>query len=750
MLQSSSGGAAHSHRDAHGLLVATADLGVESFSHLLAVVTRHLAFSQSGYPRELANGSLTTSLDLAASQWLGQHSEALVSEFRGELARQAAEFCSGAATSAPVRTSGTLESLTFDETEVLVTIRSLAQWIENLSHEEFYLFNHRLGYLCGEFALPPARNPFSPGRVLESVDTAARRLAGYEELRAIIVRLLKRGGLEAAVSVYGVLNQFLLDHGVLPRFRPKIRRDVHEEDARLRTIGPITEEVERFRGELAAFATAARRRIDPSYRSPEELARAAEEAERARVEADRVAVPPAAPADAAGEPVALRREEAAERAQVVAMPRTDWRAIAAMRPAAPAAKTRRRVAESVLDAIRASAVAARIGRFGAATLQITNFAFDEVLVARQLATPIRLMLSRLQVAFYKAALLDVTVLSQRPHPVRGLVNRMSEAGIAWSPELGENDSLYQIMSGIVERLQEPARDEVELFGRELERFDAFLEAETRDAKQAAIERARALYEGERNRVAYATAVTEVDRCLQDEIFPPLPDFAERFVRDTWVHTLRDAYVREGKEGQAWQANVEFLHELTWSLKPKPTESERRILLRMLPELVTRIEASVVQARADRGLREFLSELMQAHLYLVRKGVLPRHLRGGVAPGTARERLDYLKVLEKLDPNLARRPPPPTLLPGSWTEFGSGSATRFRKRLVWVSPLSHRALFTNRRGEGELVLTPAEVQQKLAAGELAALRVAPLFDASLASAKLRIGAKMPPPAGANDD
>jgi hypothetical protein len=715
MLQSSSGGPARSHEQLQELLVATTGLAVAAFSRLFAAAIERIGTSSVGHvPGDLANGSITTQGDLSASLWLGEQGARLVEQFGEELKAQAELFCAGPVTThpTPALTLASLEQLGFEETEVLVTLRSLAQWVETLSHEEFYLFNHRLGYLSGQFALPPARNPFSPGRVFDAFDGAGKRLVGYAAARLSLLRLLRRAGLEGAVAVYSALNQFLLEQGVLPRFRPRIRRELHEEDARLRAIGPITEELERLQGELQRLADDARRRVDPHWRSPRELAREEEEGGRASRPL------------ATGEP---------GKGQVVSIPRADWRAVphGAPRPV-------RRAAESLLDVIRSSAAAARIGRGANALLQVTNFAFGQLLVAPQLATPMRLLLSRLQGVFYRAAIVDHTVMSKRPHPVRSLVNRLSEAGIAWSAELGEQDSLYLAMFEIVERLNRPARDEIELFGRELEQFDRFIAVETHAAKQAAALRARDVYQSERNRVAYATAATEVDRAMREDIYPPLPEFAERFVRETWVHTLRDAYVREGKEGEAWKANLDFLHELTWSLKPKPSDSERRILLRMLPELVQRIQSSLAFVDVEDQLRGFLSDLMQAHLFLVRGGVLPRHLRGAGLVPTPPPRVDYQQVLERLDPNLARRAPPPTIQVGTWVEFGTGASVRYRKRLVWISPLSHRALFTNRRGEGELVLTPDEVGDKLAAGQLTELRYTPLFERSLRDAKLRLG------------
>jgi hypothetical protein len=727
MLQQSTEGQTGGLGEGHALLTAVSGLAIECFARLFAAAIAHIAATGGAVRQTELGGAVSIPADLSASAWAGGEGSRLIAEFRAELHAQAQAFCelpqNLPVTPSPALTLASLEQIGYDETESLVTLRSLAQWIETLSQEEFYLFNHRFGYLCGQFALPPSRNPFGPTRMLESFDRAARRVAGYPDVRLSLLRLFRRGGFEAAVFVYATLNQFLLDFGVLPRFRPRLRRDVHEQDARMRAIGPLTEEVERFRRELADLAHAAHRSLDPESGVGEaDLVEQAPATESPQLS-------PMLPAQPAG-------------GRVVAMPHVDWRDIAAGARLKPA-RARQRTDVSVLETIRASAVARRIGRIGSVTLHITNQAFDRLLVTHQLATPVRLLLARLQLAFYKAALTDTTVMSRRPHPVRSLVNRLTEAGVAWSPELGEQDTLFQAMATIVERLQRPAKDEVDAFAGELEQFERFIDTETQVARQAAAARARHLYLDERNRIAYATAATELDRTLHDEIYPPLPDFAERFVRDNWVHTLREAYLRGGRESEQWRANLDFLHELTWSLKPKPTESERRILLRSLPGLISRIRATLARAQGDPATAEFLRALMHTHLQLVRTGALPRHLQDGSRRASPRERVEYLALLAKLDPELARRAQPPVVHVGTWVEFGSGAAARYRKKLVWVSPLSHRALFTNRRGEGEVVLNPAEVQDKLGCGHLTPLQTRALFETSLREAKLELGRPVAP-------
>ena len=56
---------------------------------------------------------------------------------------------------------------------------------------------------------------------------------------------------------------------------------------------------------------------------------------------------------------------------------------------------------------------------------------------------IKALIGRLQIPVLKAAMLDGAFFSKKSHPSRLLVNALAEAGIGWSPTMGQDDPLYR-------------------------------------------------------------------------------------------------------------------------------------------------------------------------------------------------------------------------------------------------------------------------------------------------------------------
>jgi len=71
-----------------------------------------------------------------------------------------------------------------------------------------------------------------------------------------------------------------------------------------------------------------------------------------------------------------------------------------------------------------------------------------------------------------------------------------------------------------------------------------------------------------------------------------------------------------------------------------------------------------------------------------------------------------------------------LKPGTWLEFVTGPETIERAKLSWISPMSGRYLFVNRRGLKVADYAPHELAQALASGTARVLESTALFDRAL--------------------
>jgi hypothetical protein len=71
-----------------------------------------------------------------------------------------------------------------------------------------------------------------------------------------------------------------------------------------------------------------------------------------------------------------------------------------------------------------------------------------------------------------------------------------------------------------------------------------------------------------------------------------------------------------------------------------------------------------------------------------------------------------------------------LRPGTWLEFGHGSDAPERAKLSWISPMSGRYLFVNRRGLKVADHSPHELARAMADGQVRVLDSSALFDRAM--------------------
>jgi hypothetical protein len=75
--------------------------------------------------------------------------------------------------------------------------------------------------------------------------------------------------------------------------------------------------------------------------------------------------------------------------------------------------------------------------------------------------------------------------------------------------------------------------------------------------------------------------------------------------------------------------------------------------------------------------------------------------------------------------------------GTWVEFSTESGTPERAKVSWISPLSARLLFVNRKGLKVAEFSVFALAGELRAGTAQILEVAPIFERALSSIMNRL-------------
>ncbi|MBV8156923.1 MAG: DUF1631 family protein, partial [Dyella sp.] len=223
----------------------------------------------------------------------------------------------------------------------------------------------------------------------------------------------------------------------------------------------------------------------------------------------------------------------------------------------------------------------------------------------------------------------------------------------------------------------------------------------------------------------------------------LPPLIHGVLSRAWANYLVLTILRQGEESSEFRDALRFANDFIDSTKPARTLDERRALRQMLPGIERALRRGLANvAFQESDIDRLLSQL---HTYY-------RHQLGEAVPEAeiqAVEEPSSLPIPESIQPiaeseaELARSEPevePPAdtpemqlvaeLKPGTWLEFTTGPETVERAKLSWISPMSGRYLFVNRRGLKVADHAPHELAEALARGTARVLESTALFDRAL--------------------
>jgi hypothetical protein len=174
--------------------------------------------------------------------------------------------------------------------------------------------------------------------------------------------------------------------------------------------------------------------------------------------------------------------------------------------------------------------------------------FDFIFETRDLPDSIKALVGRLQIPVLKAAMLDGAFFSKKSHPSRLLVNALAEAGIGWSPTMGQDDPLYRKIEKIVRRVLDDFTDDIGLFDELRKELEDFLSDEERVAELTIQSSADEINQRDHQEIAQVVARAEIERRLREF---PAPNFLASFLREKWLGTMTQLYIHEGEESEAW-------------------------------------------------------------------------------------------------------------------------------------------------------------------------------------------------------
>jgi len=311
-------------------------------------------------------------------------------------------------------------------------------------------------------------------------------------------------------------------------------------------------------------------------------------------------------------------------------------------------------------------------------IDLVGMLFDVMLDERDLEGRSRELIGRLVVPFVKVAMLDRRMFVQKTHPARKLLNSLAEACEGNTGESQAERVLMGKVEEIIERLVAEFNENLAIFLTLEEEFREFLTQHRRRIEIAERRAAETQRGQEKLEMARQRASTELDRRIGDAT---LPQAIGEFLRQPWQHHLTLTVLREGEDG----ASVGEALSLADGMLDEVAEARRHIVgkpwLQAWHPALRKVFASVgVHADAATSAIDALHDTLQ---------------------GIAESRPELERAL------------------GSWLDFVDKDGKVQAGKLSWVSPISQRLLFVNRRGVRFCVASPEELAVMVRLGRLRA-------------------------------
>jgi hypothetical protein len=394
-------------------------------------------------------------------------------------------------------------------------------------------------------------------------------------------------------------------------------------------------------------------------------------------------------------------------------------------------------------------------------IDLVSTLFDYILDDKELPTPMKALISRLQIPVLKVALTDKKFFGGEDHPARKLLNLLAKAGMSWDENNKSSDALYKKVEQIVFVVLNEFRDDLHLFESLFADFDEFYQQQ--QARLAAMDaRTR---DAEENRARAEAAKTLVQQALNRRLNGlKLPFSIVRLLQEGWRHVLYLSALKEGVESESWKQSVKVVDALIWSMLPPAGDAQWIDRLKAVsPKLLNSLRKGLTAVHFDaHQLEVLLAEIVKSHEEIIGGVNAPlveildpadtnaAKAREGSAPAFSIEQamgtppVDVRAVslpiaevstiytgetLPPTDPNViaVRR-----MAVGTWVEFVQSEGA-IRHRLVAKIHSSEKLIFANKRGIKAAELSMMQLAIELNQNRAAILTEQPqMFDRALLS------------------
>nr|WP_313402562.1 DUF1631 domain-containing protein [Pseudomonas sp.] len=630
-----------------------------------------------------------------------------------------------------------------EDYEETLQVTNMVSRVKARCTQPLFALDQRLALLNNGQKLGEDSNPFGPQAIAQAFREALAPCPFPLQIKTILYMLFDKHVMQSLDSLYGALNQRLIDAGVLPNLKynaqinPSVSRPAAAKPEQPANKPPAT-------GTPTTNAGPALLDLDLSAPPPSDpgalfsgLSSLLDEHRHSHPEAPLLggtrSIVSFSPRQAsrtysASELLAalnrMQQQSAHELAQRLHKPQ--------------AVEGLKADLQQQLESHSSLPGDSKVADQEADVIDLVGMLFDFILDDENLPDACKTALSHLHTPYLKIALLDKALFTQHHHPARRLLNAMAQAGVLYGNE-GDERGLLAKMHWVVERVIHGFNGDLGLFDSLIEEFNEYVatlrhkvELRERRAVEAAKGRDRLL--GAREQ-----ALDVIQRCVDQR---DLPAIIRNFLELTWADVLVFVLLRHGEQSTEWQRACEVAEQLAWSGTALGDEDKQRLQEMRVPMLSDlRKGLELLGGYHEDGIRRLLQDLVACqHAVQAKQPQLAAQLKPNLPESPLGAMLGEDADLARQAPSRSKLSPRAQALTkelanvefGTWFEFVEGNRSRVLK-LSWFSPTTHNYMFVDNSGQRvaikPLTLLASEMEQGLAR-IVTPERAAPLMDRAL--------------------
>ncbi|NDI85748.1 DUF1631 family protein [Undibacterium crateris] len=592
--------------------------------------------------------------------------------------------------------------VTFEEMENKVLTTNLAKALEVNNADHLVALNIRIGHVLRRTPISVSQNPFRPEVFISAFLQAWQEFDSNKESQHLVLRLLQPEIFLQLANVYQGLNEAFIERGVLV--------DIDEAKRESKKRGRFSR-----REDMESSDPYLENKLRNIF-SPKPGSGAADQSRDLQRQGD------------------YDQSYGMSGAEMVTIDRQFFDYLTGLQRQQQAASENGQ--GIYLRQLSQQASNTELTHIDQNTIELLARIFDYVFNDPSIPSDIKTLIGQLQIPTLKVALMDKDFFFKDSHPARVLIDTLAKSSVLLGSEAAPEDPLYQMIEGVVERVQQEFDEQIDLFSDVVADLEAFLKEEEQQADEAISEPVALALKQEKMRLAREFAENDVAiRVETGEV----AGFLEDFLRNQWIRILTIAHNVKEEKPNALENALRTMDDLIWSLKPKNSSEERKELVSKLPAMLTLLNAWLNAIKWDEPDRVlFFSKLAERHAAIARAPLelSPRRqleIAVNIAQRASEKRLnrhvldhgdqapdEWLQLVDELER-------------GVWVDFTNSADVTTRFKLAWVSPKRTRYIFTSRQGHDSFSISSDELITQFRHGDAVMISASSIVDRALVEA-----------------